>query len=488
MDGLLRLSPGPPQRPLLLRLDGSSLLTRGELEVAAEAVADALRGAGVGPGDVVAALLSNGPAFAAWLLGTWLAGAVFAPLDPRLTAAERERTLAVAEPTAVVAGRPEHLPAEVRVGCVAEPDGSLPRLSLGSARSRSAAPRAGRMPAPGDALLLFTSGTTAEPKGVLLSATNVDAGVEAVVANCQLGPGDRALCLLPWSHGHGLLGLLLSSLRCGGSLVLTDLPGLSRRTGRASTGITWLSAVPPLLSALAEMQHGSLPDRLRFVRSASASLPTAIAARLEDRFQCPVAEAYGMTETSHQAAANPPDRTRRRLGTVGRPTGTEIRAVGDETAGGRPLEVRGPAVFSGYLGSPEATAHALTPDGWYRTGDIGIVDEDGYVRLIGRIGDVINRGGFKVAPVEIEEVLTRHPAVAAGLVTGVPHPVLGEEVGAVVVLRPGAALPAAALRSHCAEWLSPHKQPGIVRVVETLPRLPNGKPSRRLARQLLLTD
>jgi long-chain acyl-CoA synthetase len=163
----------------------------------------------------------------------------------------------------------------------------------------------------------------------------------------------------------------------------------------------------------------------------------------------------------------------------------EVREVGETVGGGRELEVSGRSVFRGYVGRPDLTDEALDPTGWYRTRDIGVILEDGRIRLVGRSSEIINRGGFKVSPVEVEQSLSTHPAVSASLVAAVPHAVLGEEIGALVVLRGGNRLTVGDLRRHCREHLAAYKQPGLIRIVEEIPRLPNGKPSRRLASELL---
>lgn len=443
-----------------MAVGGQDALTRVQLDHEAGRLAAQLHHSGVGEGGVVCALLPNSPDFVVALLATWKLGAVFAPLNPQLTAVERQRAMEVARPRVMVeAGgitRCDHL---------AEPPEPAPGA--------------------GDALLLFTSGSTGTPKGVLLSNAAVESGVRAVVDTFGLGPDDRTLALLPWTHGHGLIGVLLASLAAGARVDLDDARGLAGALAGRLDLATWLSAVPPTLAMLADRQERS-PSRarLRFIRTASAPLSLPLATRTESLFGCPVAEAYGMTETCHQAAANPPD-SHRQLGTVGLPTRAIFRHVGDEIGGGRELEVRGAGLFRGYLGRPDLTEAAVTGDGWYRTRDIGVIQPDGFVRLIARTSDIINRGGFKVSPGEVEASLASHPAVSASLVAAVPHAVLGEEIGALVVVRPGVPLTVADLRRHCRQELAGYKQPGVIKIVAEIPRLANGKPSRRLAADLL---
>lgn len=447
--------------PFLLLADGTVALSYAERAAAADRLAASLARQGVREGDVVAPILPAGPEFAVAMLACWRLGAVLAPISPQLAAAERERAMAVTRPRALLTPEVELLPE----------GGPGPEPAAG----------------PGDGLLLLTSGSTGTPKAVVLTRANLECGTGAVRDTFGLCERDSTLALLPWTHGHGLIGVLAATAAGGGSVRLAGGGGAPEALAAiAAGGVTWISVVPPLLALLTEAAaRQDVRGRLRFVRTASAPLPVALARRAEAAFGCPVAEAYGMTETTHQAAANPPDGERRRLGTVGLPTASEIRLGAGEVAGGSPIEVRGPGLFRGYLGRPDLTAAALTPDGWYRTLDVGTIEDGGYVRLLGRQSEFINRGGYKVAPAEVEEAVSEHAAVAACLVAPVPHPVLGEEVGVLVVLNADARLSLADLRRHCGERLAEYKRPGVVRFVDRLPSLPNGKPSRRLAAGVL---
>jgi acyl-CoA synthetase (AMP-forming)/AMP-acid ligase II len=463
--------------------DAGSLRFRELWTMARTTAADMTR-AGLRPGDIVVLVLPNGPAFARALLAGMMTGAVVAPVNPLLTRREQDAVLEMARPVLVV-GEPSASvrPSTVRgIGLVSDPfaAGCSIEWTTTAAAAEPVWPTAMR-PAPGDALLLFTSGSTGKPKGVLLTDENVAAGVSAVLSTYGLTGDDCSPGLLPWTHGHGLIGQFLATLAAGGTLFLNTRGAPNARDVLASGRCTWITAVPAQLNLLAEaLSAASVPRPcLRFVRSASSPLRVELARRIEDRLGCPVSEAYGMTETSHQAAANRPTAVERRLGTVGQPTGLRIRVADGE------LQVAGAAVFRGYLGAPEETRTAFTQDGWYRTQDLGHVDADGYVTLIGRRSEMIDRGGFKVAPAEVEQVLALHPDVADCLVAGVPHPVLGQEIGALVVLRPGSRLGTVDVRRHCREQLAAYKEPGIVRIVSELPRLPNGKPARSLARGVL---
>jgi len=462
--------------------DGGSLRFHELWTMARTTAADMTR-AGLRPGDIVVLVLPNGPAFARALVAAMMAGAVVAPVNPLLTRREQEAVLEMAQPVLVVGQTPVSVrPQTVRgVGLVSDPFAAACSIEW-TTTAAGAAPvwPTPIRPAPGDALLLFTSGSTGKPKGVLLTDENVAAGVSAVLSTYRLTGDDCSPGLLPWTHGHGLIGQFLASLAAGGTLFLNTRGAPNARDVLASGRCTWITAVPAQLNLLAETLSAPVPRScLRFVRSASSPLRVELARRVEDRLGCPVSEAYGMTETSHQAAANPPTVVERRLGTVGQPTGLRIRVADGE------LQAAGAAVFRGYLGAPAETRAAFTQDGWYRTQDLGYVDADGYVTLIGRRSEMIDRGGFKVAPAEVEQALALHPDVADCLVAGVPHPVLGQEIGALIVLRPGSRLSTVDVRRHCREQLAAYKEPGIVRIVTELPRLPNGKPARSLARGVL---
>ncbi|HEY4026312.1 MAG TPA: AMP-binding protein [Candidatus Dormibacteraeota bacterium] len=469
--------------PLLLSAGGDVLLTYAGAEAASDELAESLRPA-ARPGDVVSCVLPNGPAFVVTLLAVRKLGAVLAPLGVRLPEAERGRLLERLRPTVLVSRGDAGVPPAAAASVAWE---DPPRVEVVRAR-RPAGPASELSPTAGDALVLFTSGSTGAPKGVLLTAAAVDVGSGSVAARCALSPADRTVALLPWTHGHGLIGVLLSTMRSGGSVVVGPAGPAAANLELAldAPGVTWVSVVPPQLAALCELARDRPPPSWRFVRTASAPLSAALGTRAEATFGCPVAEAYGMTETAHEAAANEPAFTARRLGTVGVPSALRFR-TGEPAGGGHLLEVSGPSLFRGYLDDGAATGRALE-GGWYRTQDIGAIDPDGRIRLLGRLSDLINRMGNKVSPVEIEEALARHPDVVASLATRVPDERVGEEIGVVVVRRPDSALSAEDLERHCRALLAPYKIPRVVRFVEDVPRLDNGKPSRALAMHLLLSD
>ena len=411
------------------------------------------------PGSVLACVMPNSVAMAVTVLAAWRLNVVLAPISPRAPASERARLLNVLRPAAV-----------------ATPDG----VAGAACVPGEIGPQAGL----DDALILFTSGSTGRPKAAILSRANVRAGVRAVVDRYRLTAEDRTVATLPWTHGHGLIGVLLSALSAGGTVVL----GGSRPVMdvlRTDRHLTWASMVPAQLTALCAAGSKPQAGRWRFLRTASAPLNRLLAARAEELLQCPAAEAYGMTETAHQAAANEPAFGERVLGSVGRPSPeARVRCRGPQIGDGRELEVAGPSVFRGYLGDVTATSAALE-HGWYRTRDVGRVDASGRIHLLGRISEHINRAGNKISPLEVEDALAEHPDIVASLVAGWADPAVGEEVGALIQLRPGVELSHADIARHCHDRLAVYKHPRRIRFVTEIPTLDSGKPSRIRAAQML---
>jgi amino acid adenylation domain-containing protein len=447
----------------------------------------ALAAAGIGPGDFVAIVLPPGPEAASAFLGA-AAHAAAAPLNPAYRIRELEFFLGDMEARAVIT-RAGH-DAEVRP--VAEGMG-IPVLSLepGSTAGTFHLPgeddRVAHRARPEDvALALHTSGTTSRPKLVPLTHGNLLASAGHIRETLRLTPEDRCLNVMPLFHIHGLMGATMATLAAGGSLVAA--PGfLAPRffPWLEEFSPTWYTAVPTIHQAIlarAEKLDPAALPRLRFVRSSSSSLPPTVLTEIERTFRCPVVEAYGMTEAAHQMTCNPLPPARRRPGSVGPAAGPEV-AVMDEAgvrlATGEVGEVviRGPNVTCGYLGNPEANAAAFT-DGWFRTGDQGVLDEEGYLTLTGRLKELINRAGEKISPREVDERLLEHPAVAQAVTFAMQHPTLGEDVAAAVVLRPGAAASERELRDFVATALAPFKVPARVVLVSEIPKGPSGKLKR----------
>ena len=338
------------------------------------------------------------------------------------------------------------------------------------------------------ALILHTSGSTGRPKRVPLSHANLSISARNVAQTYGLTSDDVSLCVMPLFHVHGLVASTLATLATGGTVIVpAKFNPLSFWRVARDYGATWYSAVPTLhqlLLARAERGSGrpAGAEKLRFIRSCSASLAPQMMHDLEAAFGAPVLEAYGMTEAAHQMASNPLPPADHKAGSVGQGTGVGISIMDAE---GRHLKtgergevvIKGANVIKGYENNPEANATSFV-DGWFRTGDQGYLDPEGYLTLVARIKELINRGGEKVSPREIDEVLLAHPSVAEAVSFGVPHPTWGEEVEAAVVL--SEAISESDLLAYCKERLADFKRPKQIHITETIPRTATGKIQRRL--------
>ena len=338
------------------------------------------------------------------------------------------------------------------------------------------------------ALILYTSGTTSTPKRVPLTHANLIASARNVASGLALSSGDRCLNVMPLFHIHGLVAGLLSSLVSGGSVVCAPgYDGSQFLDWLERYHPTWYTAVPTIhQSLLSEMDRRGITEitshSLRLIRSSSSSLPLHVMTALEDRLGVPVIEAYGMTEATHQIATNPLPPNPRKPGSVGRALGVDVAVLNPDgqlqpanTEG--EVVIRGRTVTSGYEGNSDVTGTAFV-DGWFRTGDAGYVDHDGYIYLTGRMKEMINRGGEKIAPREIDEALLDHPAVARAIAFSVPHLTLGEDVAAALVLHDGMEVSEAELRRYLLDRLAAFKVPSRFVFVYELPTSATGKPQR----------
>jgi acyl-CoA synthetase (AMP-forming)/AMP-acid ligase II/acyl carrier protein len=337
------------------------------------------------------------------------------------------------------------------------------------------------------ALVLHTSGTTSRPKIVPLSHRNIFYSVHNIADTYALTPSDCCLNMMPLFHIHGLIGALSASLTAGASVICTAGFNANQVISWLSDlAPTWYTAVPTIHQAILDQvqRHPEkVQTRLRFIRSCSSSLAPQLARDLEITFGVPVLEAYGMTEATHQMASNPLLPKTRKLGSVGKPTGTTSISILDEQGNTLPKNtlgeicIRGDNVMAGYENNPAANATSFV-DGWLRTGDQGVIDDDGYLFIQGRLKELINRGGEKFSPREIDEVLLTHPAVEQAVTFAVPHPTLGEDVAAAVVLRDGRTLSMQELRQFAASHLVDFKVPRQIVFVPEIPKGPTGKIQR----------
>jgi long-chain acyl-CoA synthetase len=478
-----------------LRL-GEAALTYRELDDASARVAALLAAHSVGDGDRVGVLLPNVPEFAAVYFGVLRAGAIVVPMNPLLKAREiahhltdSEARLAFAWHTAAAEATHGAATAGATVIDV-DPatflDGLVDHPPAGQVLDRAANDTA---------VILYTSGTTGTPKGAELTHGSLLRNAEVVQSDLvQLGPDDVVFGGLPLFHSFGQTCTLNVAMAAGATLAL--LPRFDARTAVAvlrTTKATVFAGVPTMYSALLGLpETPELPD-LRVCISGGAALPVEVLNRFEERFGAPVLEGYGLSETSPVASFNRLDRDRK-PGSIGTPvTGVEMRVV---DAAGQPvgtgevgeIAIRGHNVMKGYWHKPDETAAVLGADGWFRTGDLGTVDEDGFFFIVDRKKDLVIRGGFNIYPREIEEVLYEHPAVAEAAVVGIPHPTLGEEVAAVVTLTPGAAATEDELRGFVKRQVAPYKYPRVVRIVDALPKGPTGKILKREVRLRLVSE
>jgi acyl-CoA synthetase (AMP-forming)/AMP-acid ligase II/thioesterase domain-containing protein len=487
-----------PSAPAIVSAAGDAL-TWQQLVEQLEQTHATLRAFGFGPEDRIAIALENGPVLAAAFL-TVAACVPCAPLNPTYSVDEFAFYLGDLHAQALItspAAASRAAEAAARLGtpvleCAA--DESAPgRFTLKcSLQGRKNA--AGAVTAASVALLLHTSGTTSKPKLVPLRHRNLIASARNMVEMLQLSAADRCLNLMPLFHIHGLVGGLLAPLVAGGSAVCppTFRPGVFLPALR-STRPTWYTAVPTIHRAIvaeaAEQEESIDRGGLRFIRSSSAPLPASLYGELVGLFRVPVLEAYSMTEAAHQMTCNPLLPGKQKPGTVGVPAGPEV-AVIDQSGKLLPtgetgeVVIRGSSVMSGYEANPEANAGAFV-GGWFRTGDLGRFDSDGYLVLTGRIKEQINRGGEKIAPLEIDQLLLRHPGVSEVATFGFPHPSLGEEIAAAVVLRTRCDATPAQLQTFMRQHLAPFKIPRRILIVEKIPKGPTGKIQRRQLANLL---
>ncbi len=460
-----------------------------------QSLAQQLNELGLGRDDVIALALPNGPEIIAAVLAA-AAAAIAAPLNPAYRAGESAAYLQRLQARALLT-----LPGTAPGAREAAQEQGLPLLQLMPAADgmlQLAGPALGpaapvAAAAPHDvALLLHTSGATSQPKLAPLTHGNLLHAAQSAARAMQLTAADRCLNVVAQFHIHGLMAGTLAPLLAGGSVVCApafNAPHFFNWLRDFEP--TWYTAVPAIHRSIVARstyeQH--IPRSLRFIRSSSSPLPSPLMAGLEELFGAAVIEVYGMTETCSQIAANPLPPGRRKPGSVGPAAGPQIGIMAPAAAALLPvgqvgeIVVRGPTVMSGYLRNPQANAAAFS-DGWFRTGDLGRLDEDGYLFIEGRLKELIDRGGEKISPFEIDKVLASHPSVEQAVAFGVPHPALGEEIAAVVVpTQPG--LTEAELRRYVSQRLADFKTPRRILLRDEIPRNDLGKPPRTALAEML---
>jgi acyl-CoA synthetase (AMP-forming)/AMP-acid ligase II len=468
-------------------------LTHAGLRALIEDTIAQLNGIGIGRGDRVAIVLPNGPEMAACFIAC-ASGVASAPLNPAYRADEFEFYLSDLRAKALIVERGSASPAvEVArklgvrvVELLPAPQQGAGSFTLDIGRE-SAAANGGFAQAGDESMVLHTSGTTSRPKIVPLSQANLAASAQNIRATLRFTSTDCGLNIMPLFHIHGLIAGVLAPLAAGSQVFCT--PGFNALKFFAwmdEAKPTWYTAVPTMHQAILTRASKNVDvikrHPLRFLRSSSSSMPPQVIKELEETFGAPLIESYGMTEACHQMASNPLPPAVRKPGSVGIAAGPEVAIMADDgtlLAAGEVGEIviRGPNVTRGYEANPKANAEAFT-NGWFRTGDQGVMDAEGYVSLTGRLKEIINRGGEKVSPREVDEILMDHPAVAQVVCFGMPHAKLGEEVAAAVVLREGQAATERELQEFVGRRAAEFKVPKKILFMEEIPKGATGKLQR----------
>ena len=488
MNDILQLyERGPKDATAIANVEGEHI-TYSMLVDYAERCGDSLAGNRISSDDRVAIVMRNGS-----LMATTFASCVpwcaVAPLNPAYTTDEFEYYLTDVEADLLLVEAEISTPAvdvAHRLGIRTKEINA----SHGMDGFRFGSDGANRQRRTLDsiALILHTSGTTSKPKMVPLSQTNLLASAQNIAATLELSADDRCLNVMPLFHIHGLMAPIMATLYAGACVVCTPgFDALKFYGWLDESSPTWYSAVPTMHQAIlarAKRNDESIArNRLRFIRSSSASLPVPVLKGLESTFGTRVVEAYAMTEAAHQMCSNPLPPHERKPGTVGPAAGPQVRisdtAVLDFLDIGQEGEIviNGENVTNGYINNPEANAKDFV-EGWFRTGDLGIMDEDGYVKVTGRLKEIINRGGEKIAPLEVDDVLLDHPAIAQVCTFAIPHDKLGEEVGAIVVVGEGESVAKDEIQRFARERLAAFKVPSEIMFLQDIPKGPTGKVQR----------
>lgn len=496
---------GHPDEAAALGAADRPWLSYGELRRLSHRVKDELAAWGIGRTDRVAIVLPNGAEMAAAFI-TVAQAAITAPLNPNYRKDEFAFYLSDLGARAVIL--PEDytgpaLEAATELGLAVlglHQEEKAGDFRLGAPATRHAAPRQSEATAEDIGLILHTSGTTSRPKIVPLSHANITASAGNIARTLALTPEDRCLNIMPLFHIHGLVAAVTASLAAGASVWCSSGFDAIRFFGwMEACRPSWYTAVPTMhqtiLARATRNAETIARVPLRFIRSSSASLPPQVMVALSETFNSPVIESYGMTEAAHQMTSNPLPPRLQKPGSVGLAAGPHVR-VAHETknqlvSGTGEVVISGPNVTPGYENNPDANEKSFfEAEGrhWFRTGDLGSFDADGYLTLSGRLKEIINRGGEKVSPLEVDAVLMDHPAVQQVVTFGVPHDKLGEEVGAAIVLREGMSASETDIRSFAESRLATFKVPRRILILEEIPKGATGKLQRiGLAQKLGLT-
>ncbi|MGE0559060.1 MAG: AMP-binding protein [Burkholderiales bacterium] len=481
-----------PAATWLIAPETGATMTFAQLQRESRELGRHLLGLGLNKGDKVALMLHNSYQTARLLIGVMYGGFMVAPLNLLAQPSQLAYVLDHSDTRLVFTSEEfaERLQAaladitrDIRVIAI-DPDATgiferavLPDVPLPDVSEAD------------DALLMYTSGTTGKPKGCVLSNRSVVAGGVYTSAAHELGAQDRVLCAMPLYHINGQIVTTVAPLVHGGSVVMPHRFSVSNYWELVTRHrCTWINVVPTIISYLLNApdprDRGHDISRVRFCRSASAPLPPELHRAFEDKFGIGIIETFGMTETNAPCFTNPIDPAKRKIGSPGTAYGNEAKvidpATGREQPRGTPgeLMVRGDNVMTGYYKDPENTAKTLEPDGWMHTGDLGYMDEDGFVFVTGRSKELIIKGGENIAPREIDEALLKHPAVLEAAAVGIPDANYGQDIMVCVILKPGAECSVEALTEFSRQELGKYKTPKVIKFVSELPKGPSGKVQR----------
>ncbi|KAH6828117.1 AMP-dependent synthetase and ligase family protein [Perilla frutescens var. hirtella] len=507
LTGLLKEVAGIFHSRRAISVPGKLDLTHARLDQLVDDAASQLLAAGIGPGDVVSLTFPNTVEFVVMFLAIIRVRATAAPLNAAYTFDEFEFYLSDSESKLLITSKEGNEPAQaaatklkIRHLSATLPDGES-EIILSPTQTEVEAESLSKLRNdPSDvALFLHTSGTTSRPKGVPLTQQNLYSSVQNIKSLYKITESDSTVIVLPLFHVHGLLAGLLSSLGAGASVALPSAGRFSASTfwsDMKNSNATWYTAVPTIHQIILE-RHLSSPEpgypKLRFIRSCSASLAPAIMNRLEEAFGAPVLEAYAMTEAAHLMTSNPlPEDGPHKAGSVGKPVGQELTILDEKGVEQGPnaageVCIRGPNVTKGYKSNPEANKSAFA-FGWFHTGDLGFLDSDGYLHLVGRIKELINRGGEKISPIEVDAILLSHPDVAQAVAFGVPDDKYGEEINCAVIPREGSNLDEAEVSRFCKENMAAFKVPKKVFITDSVPKTATGKIQRRIVAEHFLAQ
>ncbi|MBN8475305.1 acyl--CoA ligase [Sulfuritalea sp.] len=469
-------------------------LSHGELRALIARTVARLNELGAGRNDRVAIVLPNGPEMAACFLAV-ATGTASAPLNPAYRQDEFEFYLGDLNAKLLIAMQGVDTPARAAAAKLGVPIVELvPDTAVGAgsfsllgAGAGSAAANGGFAQPDDVAMVLHTSGTTSRPKIVPLSQKNLCASAANIRRTLAFTPQDRGLNIMPLFHIHGLIAGVLAPISAGSEVFCSSgFDALKFFGWMDECHPTWYTAVPTMHQAILTRapRNKEIIEKnpLRFLRSSSSSIPPQVITELEAVFKAPLIEAYGMTEATHQMASNPLPPATRKPGSVGLAAGPEVQIMDEAGSILAPntvgeIVIRGANVTVGYENNPKANAEGFT-NGWFRTGDQGVKDAEGYVSLTGRLKEIINRGGEKISPREIDEVIMDHPAVSQVVCFAVPHPKLGEEVGAAVVLKEGATATEKDIQAFVATRVADFKVPKKVLILPEIPKGATGKLQR----------